>query len=74
MTDHASPALDGFDGTDLGVLFTAEDVAARFRVPRRTVYLWVDAGLLPATRVGPRLLRFSSDDLRLFLAVSESLP
>jgi excisionase family DNA binding protein len=51
---------------------TAEDVAERFKVSTRTVYLWVDRGLLPATRIGPRLIRFTEKGVEEFLQTSDS--
>jgi excisionase family DNA binding protein len=47
-------------------LLTAADVAARYRVPVRTPYSWVDQGLLPARRCGKVLLRFTEEDLAEF--------
>lgn len=49
---------------------TAEDVATLFQVGKPTVYRWVDQGLLPAHRVGPRLLRFAPQDLESFYQAS----
>ena len=46
---------------------TAKHLAEMFEVSIRTVYSYVDQGLLPYTRVGPRLLRFSEDDIREFV-------
>lgn len=42
---------------------TRADVAAMKQVSPRTVDRWVAAGLLPAYRVGPRLVRFRSEDV-----------
>lgn len=52
---------------------TAADVARMLGVQTRTVYSWVDRGLLPARRVGPRLLRFTAQDLECFYRTSGSL-
>ena len=46
------------------VWLTADGVAALLALPsRRTVYAFVDQGLLPYHRVGTRLLRFSQADI-----------
>lgn len=55
------------------MLLTPADVASFLRVPRRTVYQWIDSGLLPSHRVGERLLRiFREDVLRLLQPVPVS--
>jgi excisionase family DNA binding protein len=62
MALHGHPRpVDG--DFDLPALLTPEDVAAFFNVPRRTVYQWIDSGLLPSYRVGPRLLRILRQDV-----------
>ena len=48
-------------------LLTAQDLAERFQVPRRTIFSWVDQGLLPAHRAGKRLLRFTDGDAEEFM-------
>lgn len=48
-------------------MLTAADLGRILQVPVRTVYAFVDQGLLPAHRIGKRLLRFTDDDLREFL-------
>ena len=65
------PPADALD--DLPPFVSADEVAALFGVPRRTVYAWVDQGVLPTRRIGPRLLRFTPHDLRLFQAESEAI-
>ena len=50
-----------------GSLLTTAEVARLLRVPRRTVYSFVDQGLLPYQRVGTRLLRFTEADVDEFL-------
>lgn len=52
---HEAPALP--------VLLTPADVAEFLRVPRRTVYEWIDSGQLPSHRVGTRLLRIFREDV-----------
>lgn len=42
---------------------TIRDVALQKAVSRRTVRRWVAAGVLPAYRVGPRVIRFRRDDV-----------
>jgi excisionase family DNA binding protein len=56
---------------DLPPMLSPADVAELFRVPRRTVYAWIDSGLLPCRRVGSRLLRILRRDV---LALLESEP
>lgn len=48
---------------DLPPMLSPADVAELFRVPRRTVYAWIDSGLLPSRRVGSRLLRILRRDV-----------
>lgn len=50
---------------------TANHVAARLQIPRRSVYALVDQGLLPYHRVGKRLLRFTTEDIETLFARSE---
>lgn len=40
-----------------------DQVAALRGVSRKTVRAWISAGLLPAARFGPRLIRINPDDL-----------
>jgi excisionase family DNA binding protein len=54
-------------------MLTAQDVADVLRVPRRTVYSFIDQGLLPCRRVGSRLLRFTEEDLHEFLRRCEDV-
>jgi excisionase family DNA binding protein len=71
MNDRFGPEANPKSHEDLPPFLSAEDVSRLFRVPRRTVYSWVDQGLLPARRIGPRLLRFAPQDLRAFCESSE---
>ena len=52
-------------------LLTAQDLAERFQVQRRTIWSWVDQGLLPFHRCGTRLLRFTDEDIKEFLRRSD---
>ncbi len=42
---------------------TRADVARIKQVSERTVDRWVAAGILPAYRLGPRLIRFRAEDV-----------
>jgi excisionase family DNA binding protein len=42
---------------------TRADVARIKKVSPRTVDRWVAAGILPAFRLGPRLIRFRAEDV-----------
>lgn len=53
-------------------VLTPADVAQLFRVPRRTVYAWIDSGVLPSRRVGSRLLRILRRDVLALLEQSAS--
>lgn len=55
-----------------GRLRDAKQVAALWGVTARTVYSWVDQGLMPCQRLGARLIRFSERDLAEFLRRSGS--
>lgn len=61
------------DLQDLPRFMTAEEVAALLRVPKRTIYTWRDQGRLRARPLGPRLIRFTPEDVRTFLEASERL-
>ena len=50
---------------------TAKDIAERFQVSVRVVYLWVDQGQLPSIRIGPRLIRFTEDGVEEFIRRGE---
>lgn len=43
------------------------EVAAFLGVSERTVRNYVSRGLIPATRIGPKLLRISPDDVAAFV-------
>ncbi len=47
----------------MGDMLSAREAAALLGVARATVLRWARAGLLPATRVGPKLIRFSRADV-----------
>ena len=59
------------DLKDLPPFMTADELAALLSVRRRTVYDWCDKGILPARRVGKRLLRFTPADVAELLRRSE---
>ena len=44
-------------------LLTAEQLAARLSVKPRTVKAWLQAGLIPATRLTSKVIRFDLDDV-----------
>ena len=44
-------------------LLTIPQVAEHFSVDPRTIRRWISSGVLPARRVGPRVIRVSADDL-----------
>jgi len=52
---------------------TAKDIAKRFQVSLRVVYLWVDRGSRPTVRVGPRLIRFTELGVNRFIHGAESV-
>lgn len=58
---------------DANAFLTARDVADRFSVSERAIYSWVDRGLLPAVRVGTRLIRFTEEGLAEFLRRSDPM-
>jgi len=53
---------------EVGRMLTPEEVAQRLGVARLTVYSWIRTGVLPATRLGRRILRIREADLEGFLA------
>ena len=44
-------------------LLTAEQLADRLAVKSGTVRQWFRAGLIPATRLSPKVIRYSLDDV-----------
>lgn len=50
--------------------YTAQELADMFGVVRRTVYVWMDTGLLPYTKAGPKLRYVTVAQLDTFLANS----
>ena len=44
-------------------LLTAEQLADRLGVQPRTVSHWLRAGLIPAKRLTPKVIRYSLDDV-----------
>lgn len=47
--------------------YVVPTVAATFDVTERTVWRWVEQGLLEYHRLGPRLVRFTASDLQRFI-------
>ena len=48
----------------MGQKITIQEVADQFGVSTRSVRRYIDAGLLTAYRVGPRLIRLDADQAR----------
>ena len=44
-------------------LLTAEQLADRLAVKPRTIREWFRAGLIPATRLSPKVIRYNLDDV-----------
>ncbi len=44
-------------------LLTAEQMADRLAVKPRTIREWFRAGLIPATRLSPKVIRYNLDDV-----------
>ena len=49
-----------------GKFVTVKEAARALGVAKSTVYKWIDEGTLKAKRLGPRMLRISTADLRKF--------
>ena len=47
--------------------YNPAEVAEELGVTRRTVYTWLRSGILPATKIGPRLWYVKEADLRSFI-------
>jgi excisionase family DNA binding protein len=47
--------------------YTVADVAQQFGVTRKTVYTWIDSGLLSANKIGWRTIRISQAQIDAFL-------
>jgi excisionase family DNA binding protein len=58
---------EGPDREDLPAVLTPKEAARLLRVPRRTIYTWIDTGVLPSRRVGKRLLRVLRQDVQAIL-------
>jgi len=55
--------------TDGQTYFSANDLAARFRVHPVTIWKWVRAGLLPQpVKLGPNTTRWHADQIKQFEA------
>ena len=56
-------------------LHTAGELSRRYAVRVRTIYTWVDAGLIRPTYVGRRLVRFTDEAVQEFeKATREGIP
>ena len=57
-------------------LYTAAEAAAILGVSLKTLRKWLEAGLLPHTRLGPaaRLIRIRAEDIETFLRSSSQAP
>jgi len=53
------------EATEIGRVYTTQEVAQLLKVTVRTVQDWIKTGKLPATRYG-RVLRIRADDLAKF--------
>jgi len=53
------------EATEIGRVYTTQEVAELLKVTVRTVQDWIKRGKLPATRYG-RVLRIRADDLARF--------
>lgn len=49
-------------------LLSAKQVATYLNVSVKTVYKWVDRGVLDAQRIGPKLIRFDRDKIDMWVA------
>jgi excisionase family DNA binding protein len=54
-------------GTD-GRYYTVAEAAQKLKVSHATVWRWIDAGKLPAYRVGPKTIRIQEQDLQAVIA------
>jgi excisionase family DNA binding protein len=50
------------------VWLSVSQLCRRWQLSRKTIYKFIDAGLLPAWKVGPRLYRVAVDDVLRFEA------
>jgi excisionase family DNA binding protein len=53
---------------------TVNEIAERLRLNPQTIRNWIDAGNLPAYRVGGRRVRVSREDFDAFVRAREELP
>lgn len=45
-------------------LFRPDEVACFLGVSRQTIYLWIKTGILPAKKIGKRLVRIHRESLK----------
>ena len=55
-------------GGDTGPYYTVAEAARKLKVSHSTVWRWIDAGKLPAYRVGPKAIRIAERDLDAVIA------
>ena len=53
---------------------TTSALAAYWRVSRKQIYKQIEAGTLPAIRLGPRLLRIQTAEARRFEVLAKMMP
>jgi len=69
MTFQHQPSQSG----DLD-FYTVAETAAILRVTLRTVFAWIQGELLPAVRLGQKLLRIRRRDLEAFIERGQVVP
>jgi excisionase family DNA binding protein len=67
----ASSAAAAFDTTPAWL--SVAQLCQRWQLDRKTVYKFIDSGILPAWKVGPRLYRVAVEDLLIFEAQNRLL-
>ena len=49
------------------MMLSVDEVASVLGVSKNTVYNWAQAGVIPHSKLGPKLVRFNPDVLELWL-------
>jgi excisionase family DNA binding protein len=62
MATQGDPPQHDSSG-DAGSYFTVAEAARKLKVSHSTVWRWIEAGRLPAYRVGPKNIRIAERDL-----------